>query len=135
MISRMRAVRLIWLSHFDMEHVIGSVLRNGMVLCVGLALVGFLVQEIRGSGGLLAHTLQARSLPRLLLTDFQHRHSPDFWLDLLIDTTVATLMLIPYIRVLVSVCYLGFVERHRKLALLTGLAFIIVTIVVLTDLV
>ena len=133
MISRTRAARLIWLSHFDMEHVIGAVLRNGMVLCVGLALVGFLVQEMRGSGVLLAHTLQARSVPRLLLTDFQHRTSPDFWLDLLIDTTVATLMLIPYIRILVSACYLGFVEHHRNLALLTGLVLIIVTIVVLTD--
>lgn len=135
MISRKRAAQFTWLSHFDMEHVVGTILRNGVALCVGLALTGFFVQKILGSGGLLAHTLQAKSVTRLLVTDFQHRDAPDFWSDLLVDTTVTVLMLIPYFRILVSACYLGFVERHRKLALLAGFTLAIVTIIVLTDLV
>ena len=135
MINRRRAARLTRLAHFDMEHLVSSVLRNGMVLCVSLAVAGFIIQQVLGHRAHLARVFQASSVSRLLLTDFQQTHAPDFWPDLLIDATVAVLILIPYLRVLTSMLYLSLIERDRKLTLLTSFVLIVATIVVLTDLV
>ncbi len=135
MISRKRAARLVWLSHFDFEHLVSSLLRNGTLGCVSLAAVGLMFQHVLGSQAHLNPTLQARSVPSLLVFDFQHRDTPGFWLDLLIDTTVALLMLIPYIRLLVSALYMSLIERERRLSILIWVTLLILTIAVLTDLV
>ena len=92
-------------------------------------------QHVLGSQAHLNPTLQARSVPSLLVFDFQHRDTPGFWLDLLIDTTVALLMLIPYIRLLVSALYMSLIERERRLSILIWVTLLILTIAVLTDLV
>ncbi len=135
MISRKRAAWLIWLSHFDMEHLVSNLLRNGMLSCVSLAAVGLMFQHVLGSQVHLDPTLQARSIPSLLAANFQHRAALNFWPDLLVDITVAILMLIPYFRLLISALYLSLIERERRLAPFIWLTLLILTITVLTDLV
>ena len=135
MISRKRAARLIWLSHFDMERLVSRLLGHGMVLCVSLAVIGLLLQYVFGPHAPLASTLQASSIPSLLANDFRHRDAPGFWPDLLIDATVAILMLIPYLRLLTSALYLGLIERDRRLLMFISLTLFMLTIAVFTDLV
>ncbi len=135
MISRKRAAWFIWLSHFDMERVVSRLLRYGMLVCVSLAAVGLMLQYVFGPQAHLAPTLQARSIPSLLANDFRHRDAPGFWPDLLIDATIAILMLIPYLRLLTSALYLGLIERDRRLLAFIGIALLMLTITVLTDLV
>jgi len=135
MISRKRTARLIWLSHFDMEHLVSSLLRNGMLGCVSLAAVSLMFQHVLGLQAPLNLTLQARSIPALLTFDFQHRYATGFWSDLLIDTTVALLMLIPYIRLLVSALYMSLIERERRLSIFIWVTLLVLTIAGLTDLV
>jgi len=134
MISRKRAARLTWLSHFDMEHLVGRLLQYGMLLCVSLAVVGFMLQEVFGPQAHLDPILQAQSIPALLMYDMRHRDATNFFPDLLIDLTISVLILIPYFRLLMSALYLGFIERDRSLLVVVGMTLLIPTVAVLTDL-
>ncbi len=126
---------VMWLARFDVEPLLSASLRYGTWLCFLLAL-GSLVLQWTGSGGAtLGDRIHARSLPSLLMKDLGGGSLRVSWSRLLLDGSVAALLLTPYLRLLVSLIYFVCAERNRRYTLLTLFVLMLVTIIVLTDLV
>ena len=121
-----------WLARFDMEHLVGAILQNGMLVSMALIAAGVI-------GRWLAHdriawdpSLQAKSLPLLVWADLQRLDTPAAWPLLLVHLGIATLMLTPYLRVVASLIYFILVERSWKHAMFTGVVLALLTITLLT---
>lgn len=123
-----------WLARFDMEPLVGAILRNGMTVSVGAILLGLGLQWT-GHGSPPAPWLQARSLPALLWWDLQGLGTPGLWPTRLVHLGVAALLLTPYLWVVASFVYFVWVERSWKHAVFTGAVLIVLTITLLTTLV
>ena len=128
------AARARWIAGFDIEPLMSAILRNGMLLSMGL-IVGGLVVQWKETGHLdFGYMLQATSVPVMLQNDLQRTAASDFRPRLLMDLGVSVLMLISYVRVLTSMVYRAFVDRDRANFFFTIVVFIILTIVLLTTL-
>ena len=128
------AARIKWLSKFDMETLVSSVLGIGTQLCLGCAIANFALQQAAGwpQG---SDRLQAAGLPMLFVMDLRRVSIPALWPRLLLDAALAILMLTPYCRVLASMFYMTYVERDRKQMVFIGFVLTVLTVLVLTDLV
>ena len=127
--------RAMWLARFDVEPLLSAILRHGTWLCFMLAL-GSVILEWGGTGGAaFGDRMHAKSLPALLVTNMRRVSSLVSWPRLLLDFSVAALLLTPYLRVLISLLYFAWVERNRRYTLLTVFVFALLTIVVLTNVV
>ncbi len=127
------ATRLKWLATFDVEPLISTILRNGTLLSVGLAAAASLALQWKNAEwAQLEGTVRAKSLPLLILVDLKHVSSPAFWPKLLIDLSIAALMLTSYFRVLASMVYVTCVERNWQQVLFTSFVLIVLTVFVFT---
>ena len=124
-----------WIAGFDIEPLMSAILRNGLLLSMGLIVAGLVVQS-RAMGRLdFGYMLQAGSVPEMLQNDLQRVSASDFRSRLLLDMGVSALMITSYLRVLASMVYFAFVDCNRTNLLFTAIVFIILTIVLLTTLV
>lgn len=124
-----------WLARFDMEHLVSAILRNGMLISMGLVLAGLVLQWWRRETGILAPVLQAESLPALILRNLPRIREVGAWPSVCIHLGISVLLLTPYLRVLASLIYFVQVERSWKHALFTGIVLALLTITLLTTLV
>lgn len=122
-----------WLAGFDMEDLISVILRNGMLVSMGLIGAGLLLWRFGQAHVSFGQNLQAENIPDLLLKAFQQIGSPGRWPALLVHSGIAVLLVTPYLRVIASAVYFGWVEHRWKQALLTGFVLAILTVVLLTD--
>ena len=123
--------RLKWLATFDIEPLISGILRTGILLGVGLVLASVAVQWEQPRQAFLP-SIQARSLPSLIVADLRHLHVLGVS-RLLLDLGIGVLMLTPYARLLVSLMYAIWAERQWQHAFFTGFVLIMLTVLVLTD--
>ena len=130
-----KVARVRWISNFDMENLISSILQNGIALSIGLILAGLLFRWAEGSQASFQEFIQSVSIPTLLLADFHRLGSPGTWPSVLMHLGVIVLLVTPYVRVAASMIYFAAVERNWKQALLTGFVLIVLTITLFTDLV
>ncbi len=121
-----------WIANFDIEPLMSAILRNGMLISMVLIAASLIVQWMQTGRPTLEYMLQGDSIPELILKDFQHMDSPNFWSDLLIDCGISVLMLTSYIRVLVSMVYCAYIDPDRTNLVLTFIVFVILTIVLMT---
>ena len=129
---RSRAARARWIAGFDIEPLMSAILRNGMLISMGLIAGSLVVQWVQTGRLNSDYVLQGDSIPVLIQRDFQQMNASNFWPDLLIDLGISALMLISYVRVLVSMLYFAYVDRDRSNFIFTAVIFVILTIVLLT---
>ena len=126
--------RIRWLSRFDMEPLLGSVLTTGMLLSLILMGAGLLVGKIFEKAP-MEHQIRAISIPRLIEADINRYGSSDFWSRFLVDLGFSVLLITPYARLFVTWLYLVFVKRRFKNAVYTSLALIFLAIILFSDVV
>lgn len=124
-----------WLAGFDMEDLVSSILRNGMLISMGLIGTGMVLWRLGRSHVSFGYNLQAKSVPELLFKDLRQIGSPEQWPTLLVHLGIAVLLLTPYLRVVASTIYFAWVEHRWKQALLTSFVLIVLTVILLTTLV
>lgn len=130
-----RSNRVMWLARFDIEPILSSTSRNGLLLSVALVGAGLFIQWVTRNPMPLGHLIRAGSLPLLILADFQHVDSPSFLPQLLTHLGIVVLISTPYLRVALSFIYFSWIERDLKHSLFTGLVLILLTILLFTNLV
>lgn len=123
-----------WIASFDMEPLLSSVLKIGTGVSMALFAASLALHQWAGkaeSG--FGPNLQAKSVPLLILADLGQFDSPGFWSRLLLHLGVSVLLLIPYVRLLVSMIYFAWIERSWKHVVFTGFVLIIMTIGLFTN--
>ncbi len=123
-----------WIANFDMEPLISSILRTGMILSVILIFAGMITSWFLKEND-FGPNLHAKSIPELLWIDLQQFHYPEMVPRLLIHLAVSVLLLTPYVRVLVSMLYFAFIENNWKYVAFSGLVLIILTVALLSNIV
>lgn len=126
--------RIRWLSKFDMEPLLGSVLTTGMLLSLILMGAGLLVGKVFEKVP-MEYQIQAISIPRLIEADIDRYGSSDFWSRLLVDLGFSVLLITPYARLFMTWLYLVFVKRRFKNAIYTSIALIFLGLVLFSDIV
>ncbi len=121
-----------WIAGFDIEPLMSAILRNGILISMVLIAGSLIVQWMQTGRPILEYMLQGDSIPVMILKDFQHTDSPNFWSDLLIDCGISILMLTSYVRVLASMVYCAYVDPDRTNLVLMFIVFVILTLVLLT---
>jgi len=132
-----KTARAEWLSRFDMENLLSSILRNGALISIGLISASVLLRWFEKDQGVsLGRSIQAVSVPALLSADFPRVASRGTYPStLLMHLGLSMLLLTPYLRVVASTMYFAFVERNWKYVLFSSLVLILLTITLLTNLV
>ena len=116
------AARAKWIASFDMEDLIGSILRSGTILSLSLVVTGIMLQRTGIAQQAVVDTIQGTNAFHLLSADLHQMGSRAFWPTLLIHWGIAVLLFTPYVRVVASVLYFACVHRswkHMLLGLLT----------------
>lgn len=119
--------RLKRIADLDMEPLISAILLRGMLLSMGLMIAGLAWQWATAGQLGVNSVLQGINVFHFLLGDVRHLFVAGLRPEVLVDFGVATLLLIPYVRVLASVVYFGWVERQWLYTLLTSGVFLILT--------
>ncbi len=128
-----RAARKQWIARFDMEALVSAILRQGMVLSLGLISAGVALRYASDRTVGFEDHLRGTNVLQFLLADIHQVASPRFWPSAVAHVGIAVLLLIPYLRVLASMLYFVFVERSRVHALLTGLVLLTLTYILLIE--
>ena len=128
-----RADRVFWIARFDIESLIGIILRVGTWMTLGLILVGAGAQWVEKGQREVGSHLMAKSVPRLIYSGLEGVGSPLFWSHLFVRLGVGVLLLTPYVRVMATLMYFSSVEPSKKRILSTGLILILLTIILLSD--
>ena len=118
-----------------MESLVSVILRRGMLLSIAFIVVALVVYGRKKGAIDFGDYIQARSIPHLLKNDLDRMKTYWFQPPVFIHFSIAALVLTPYVRVVVSMLYFAGVDRNWKHALLTAIALVILTIILLTDLV
>jgi len=126
--------RVRWLSRFDMEPLLSSILMAGMFVSVGLMTAGWMIARtaVRADP---EYQIQAISIPRLIQADLHRFGSPDFWFRFLIDLGFSVLLVTPYARLVVTWLYLAFVKHQWRYAIYTSVVLVLLGAVLFSDVV
>lgn len=126
--------RVRWLSKFDMEPLLSSILTAGMFISVGLMGAGWVIARTvaRTDPG---YRIQAISIPRLIQADLHRFGSTDFWFRFLIDLGFAILLITPYARLVATWLYLAFVKHRWRYAVYTSIVLVLLGMVLFSDIV
>ena len=124
-----------WIANFDIEDLVSSILRNGMLISMGFIIASLVFRWIGNEEASFGPNLQAKSIPTMILSDLPKLGLPNFRPSLLLHLGVAVLLLTPYVRVFASMVYFTLIERSRKYVLFTSFVLLILTIILLTELV
>ena len=123
--------RVRWLSKFDMEPLLSTVLVGGMLISMSLIIAGLVV------GGLtkqifVEYRIQAVSIPRFLKADLHRIGSPDFWYRLLIDLGFSILLITPFVRLVVTWLYFTLIKRRWMYAICTAIVLLLLGLDIFT---
>ena len=114
-------------SQAKMEVLIGSFLLAGVLLSVALILLG-LLWHFAVTGQLrLDYQLKGMNLFQLVAAEIGMAWHGQFHPEALITGGIATLMLTPYLRVLLSVFYFSAVLKNWKYTVITSFVLIVLT--------
>ncbi len=113
--------------HFDMEILVGYILLTGVLLSVALLATSFVWHWMRVGHLRFEHTIAGMNFFEFILTTFRQMASRAFRPRLFLNLGIGVLMLTPFVRVLASVFYFGFVERNWKYTLFTGFVLGVLT--------
>ena len=119
--------RIQWIASFDIEPVIGKLLRRGTLLSGILIATGLALQYFGKTPADFGPNLHAKSLLDLMFNGLDQGDLPGFWPHFLFRAGVSTLLLTTYTRQLVSMLYFGWIERNWKHALFSGFVLIVIT--------
>ncbi len=122
-----------WIARFDMEPLIGRILRSGMWMSCGLIVASLVAQWAGKNQEGFGPNLMAKSVPLLISADLQRSDSSILWPSLLVHLGVAVLLLTPYARVLATLLYFMWVELSWKRILFTSLVLALLTVILLSD--
>jgi uncharacterized membrane protein len=110
-----------------MELLVGYILQVGVLLSMILIAVGVVWRWFNTGTVGFDYTISGMNFFEFVLTDIQQMAAGTFRPRLFANLGIATLMLTPYVRVLASMLYFGFVERNRKYTIFTGFVFVVLT--------
>ncbi len=110
-----------------MELLVGYILQVGVLLSMILIAVGVVWRWFNTGSVGFDYTISGMNFFEFVLTDIQQMAASTFRPRLLANLGIATLMLTPYVRVLASMLYFGFVEHNRKYTVFTGFVFVVLT--------
>ena len=123
----MRIRRAQWIASFDMEDLVSSILRDGMLVSMSLVISGLMVQRL--CHGQIEEQLQGTNALQLVLADLRRIGPAARWPSILVHVGIAGFMVTPYVRVFASMLYFAKVQRSWKHALMTGLVLATLTYV------
>ena len=131
-----KVARARWISNFDMEDLISSILQGGMIIGLGFTLVSLALRWAEtGCVMGVEEPIAGVSVTAIFLSDLRQIGFPQQWPSVTMRLAILVLLITPYVRVVASMVYFAVVERSWKQALFTGLVFIILTITLFTALV
>ena len=110
-----------------MELIVGYILQIGVLLSMILIAVGVVWRWFNTGNVGFDYVISGMNFFEFVLTDVQQIVAGTFRPRLFANLGIATLMLTPYVRVLASMLYFGFVERNRKYTVFTGFVFVVLT--------
>ena len=122
-----RIRRAQWIASFDMEDLVSAILRDGMLVSMGLVISGLMLQ--RFCHGRIEEQLQGTNVLQLILADLHQIGLAARWPSILVHVGIAGFMVTPYVRVFASMLYFAKVQRSWKHALMTGLVLATLTYV------
>lgn len=125
--------RVRWLSRFDMEPLLSSILITGLSIGVVLMAAGWIVGRVTHMD--MDYGIRAISIPRLIQADLRRFSLPDFWPRLLIDLGYSFLLITPYVRLVATWSYLAFVKHRWRYAVYTGVLLVLFTLVLFSDII
>ncbi len=115
------------IASFDMEDLVGSILRVGTGLSLSCIAAGVVLRWTGMSQGTSADALQGTNVLHFIVADLHRVGSIRWWPALLVHGGLAVLLYTPYARVAASVLYFSFIQRSWKHALLTSLVLAALT--------
>jgi uncharacterized membrane protein len=114
-------------TRFDMEILVGSILRYGLLLSVALLVAGLAWHWIATRQLGTEYLVAGVNLFQFLLADVRQAISGAVRPRLLVSLGLAVLMMTPYTRVMASLAYFAFVEHNWKYTLFTAFVFVVLT--------
>ena len=109
-----------WVSTFDHEPFIAAILRR-LTIFSAACLIGGLAWRWLTKGRFGFHgSIEGTNVASFLLSDIHRGFSGACIPRLLLHLGLATLFMIPYVRLLGSLWYFAWVERNARYALYTG---------------
>ncbi|HEX5412932.1 MAG TPA: DUF1634 domain-containing protein [Terriglobia bacterium] len=112
---------------FEMDTLVGVVLRDGVLLSLGLIVIGLFWRWLRTGGFALDYQIAGTNLFEFVTGEVGLAVQGSVRPRLLINLGIAVLMLTPFIRVAVSMVYfMGFL-RNWKYTCFTAIVLIVLT--------
>lgn len=112
---------------FQMDTVVGVVLRDGVLLSLGLIVIGLVWRWLRTGGMALDYQIAGTNLFEFVTGEVRLAVQGSVRPRLLINLGIAVLMLTPFIRVAVSMVYFMGVLRNWKYTCFTAIVLIVLT--------
>jgi uncharacterized membrane protein len=112
---------------FEMDAVVGVVLRDGILLSLGLIIIGLFWRWLRTGGLTLDYQIAGTNLFEFVTGEVRLAVQGSVRPRLLINLGIAVLMLTPFIRVAVSMVYFVGVLRNWKYTCFTAIVLIVLT--------
>lgn len=112
---------------FEMDTVVGVVLRDGVLLSLGLIVIGLIWRWLRTGGMALDYQIAGTNLFEFVTGEVRLAVQGSVRPRLLINLGIAVLMLTPFIRVAVSMVYFMGVLRNWKYTCFTAIVLIVLT--------
>lgn len=111
----------------DMETLVGYILLVGVLVSMALLLAGLVWHWAMAGSLQLQFTITGMNVFQFVRTDVGQAVSGTWRPGLLIKLGIAALLLTPYVRVLVAMCYFAMVDRNWKYTVFTGIVFSVLT--------
>lgn len=112
---------------FEMDTVVGVVLRDGVLLSLGLIIIGLFWRWLRTGSLALDYQITGMNLFEFVIGEVRLAVLGSVRPRLLINLGIAILMLTPFIRVAVSMVYFLGVLRNWKYTCFTAIVLIVLT--------
>jgi uncharacterized membrane protein len=109
------------------EALVGSILLVGVLSSVGLVSAGWAWHWAQTRQIDVGYSTAGLTLWEYALTSLTALAGGSLEPMTLINMGIATLMLTPYVRVLISLLYFGLVDRNRKYTAFTGFVLAVLT--------
>jgi len=122
--------RTIWIGTFDRESFLAAILKTGLVVGLGLLIAGSLWQRQSTGHVQFERSLQGGNILQLLI-DACRPASALRWPQRFLHVGISVLILTPYVRILASAWYFGYVERNHRYAMYAGCACLLLTYILL----
>jgi uncharacterized membrane protein len=112
---------------FEMDTLVGTILRDGVLLSLGLIVIGLCWRWLRTGGLALDYQIAGMNLFEFVIGEVRLAMHGTVRPRLLINLGIAVLMLTPFIRVAASVVYFMGVLRNWKYTFFTAVVLTVLT--------